>query len=71
METDSGDWTDRSFAEVQAEDLERFARFAAGDPTFAFPGGESFAQQGVRVAGAFDDIEARRGCPRLWCATAG
>ncbi len=57
METDSGEWTNRSFAEVQAEDLDGFARFAAGDPTFAFPGGESFAQQGVRVAAAFDDIE--------------
>jgi broad specificity phosphatase PhoE len=57
METDSGDWTDRSFADVQAEDPEGFARFASGDPTFAFPGGESFAQQGVRVASAFQDIE--------------
>lgn len=57
METDSGDWTDRSFADVQAEDPEGFARFAGGDPTFAFPGGESFAQQGVRVAGAFHDIK--------------
>ncbi len=57
METDSGEWTNRSFAEVQAEDPDGFARFASGDPTFAFPGGESFAQQGVRVAGAFHDIK--------------
>lgn len=57
METDSGEWTDRSFAEVQAEVPEEFARFKDGDPTFAFPGGESFAQQGVRVAGAFHDIK--------------
>ncbi|HXB63925.1 MAG TPA: histidine phosphatase family protein [Solirubrobacteraceae bacterium] len=57
METDAGDWTDRSFADVQAEDPDGFARFVAGDPTFAFPGGESFAQQGVRVAGAFHDIK--------------
>jgi broad specificity phosphatase PhoE len=57
METDSGEWTDRSFAEVQAETPEEFARFVDGDPTFAFPGGESFAQQGVRVAGAFHDIK--------------
>ena len=57
METDSGDWTDRSFADVQAETPEEFARFKNGDPTFAFPGGESFAQQGVRVAGAFHDIK--------------
>jgi broad specificity phosphatase PhoE len=57
METDTGDWTDRSFAEVIAEAPEEFARFKDGDPTFAFPGGESFAQQGVRVAGAFHDIK--------------
>jgi broad specificity phosphatase PhoE len=57
METDSGDWTDRSFVDVQADDPEGFVRFASGDPTFAFPGGESFAQQGVRVAGAFHDIK--------------
>jgi broad specificity phosphatase PhoE len=57
METDAGEWTDRSFAEVQAEDPEGFNRFKEGDPTFAFPGGESFAQQGVRVAAAFYDIK--------------
>jgi broad specificity phosphatase PhoE len=57
METDAGDWTDRSFAEVQAQAPAEFERFASGDPTFAFPGGESFAQQGVRVAAAFYDIK--------------
>ncbi len=57
METDAGDWTDRSFADVQAEAPEEFERFRTGDPTFAFPGGESFAQQGVRVAAAFHDIK--------------
>jgi broad specificity phosphatase PhoE len=35
METDAGDWTDRS----------------------AFPGGESFAQQGVRVAASLAEME--------------
>ena len=57
METDSGAWTDRSFAEVQAEAPTEFARFKDGDPTFAFPDGESFAQQSVRVAAAFYDIK--------------
>jgi broad specificity phosphatase PhoE len=57
METDAGAWTDRSFADVQAEVPEEFARFKGGDPSFAFPGGESFAQQGVRVAAAFHDIK--------------
>jgi probable phosphoglycerate mutase len=58
METDSGDWTDRSFAEVIAEAPEAFASFATGDPSFAFPGGESFAEQEVRVSAALTEIEA-------------
>jgi probable phosphoglycerate mutase len=57
METDAGDWTDRSFAEVQAEAPEQFAAFAAGDPGFAFPGGESFAEQEERVSAALQDVE--------------
>jgi broad specificity phosphatase PhoE len=58
METDAGDWTDRSFADVQAESPELFAAFIAADPNFAFPGGESFAEQEVRVGAALDDVEA-------------
>jgi broad specificity phosphatase PhoE len=58
METNAGDWTDRSFSEVQAEAPELFAKFFTGDPSFAFPGGESFAQQEVRVGAALDDVEA-------------
>jgi len=57
METDAGDWTDRTFAEVIAEAPERFAAFATGDPGFAFPGGESFAEQEQRVSAALVDIE--------------
>ncbi len=57
VETDAGDWTDRRFAEVLAEDPEGFAAFVAGDPYFRFPGGESFADQSRRVAAALADIE--------------
>jgi broad specificity phosphatase PhoE len=57
METDAGDWTDRTFVDVEAEAPAAFAAFAAGDPNFAFPGGESFAQQEVRVAAALADVE--------------
>ncbi|MGA9874403.1 MAG: histidine phosphatase family protein [Solirubrobacteraceae bacterium] len=57
METDAGDWTDRLFVDVQAEDPAGFAGFIGGDPSFAFPGGESFAQQGVRVAAGLADVE--------------
>ena len=57
METDAGDWTDRSFEEVRAETPELFDAFAAGDSSFAFPGGESFAHQEERVAAALADVE--------------
>ena len=65
METDAGDWTDRSFADVQASDPDRFAQFVAGDPTFAFPGGESFAAQQDRVCAALADIRAAGAGPAL------
>jgi probable phosphoglycerate mutase len=57
METDAGDWTDRTFAEIEAETPELFAGFASGDPEFAFPGGESFAEQSLRIEAALTDIE--------------
>jgi broad specificity phosphatase PhoE len=57
METDAGDWTDRSFAEVRGETPELFDAFAAGDPDFGFPGGESFAEQELRVGAALEEIE--------------
>jgi len=57
METDAGDWTDRLFTDVYAEDPEGFTGFIEGRPDFAFPGGESFAAQGERVAAALADVE--------------
>jgi len=57
METDAGDWTNLTFAEVRSRTPERFDAFAAADPGFAFPGGESFAQQEVRVSAALADVE--------------
>jgi broad specificity phosphatase PhoE len=57
METDAGDWTDRSFADVRAEAQELFDRFASADPSFAFPGGESFAEQEIRVEAALAEVE--------------
>jgi broad specificity phosphatase PhoE len=58
METDAGDWTDLSFERVRSMDADRFDAFVAADPGFSFPGGESFAQQEVRVAAALADVEA-------------
>src|SRR6478672_6166371 len=76
VETDTGDWTGRSYAEIKAEDPEGFARFQRSDPSFRYPGGESFAEQEARVLAALDDLRARdrdlpalvvthRGCIRL------
>ena len=65
METDAGDWKDRPFAEVEAEDPDRFNAFLAGDPGFAFPGGESFAAQQDRVVAALEDIRSRGPLPAL------
>jgi broad specificity phosphatase PhoE len=65
METDAGDWTNRMFAEVAAEDPARFAGFVAGAKDFAFPGGESFAQQQDRVCAAIADIRAAGPLPAL------
>ena len=58
METDAGDWTNRSFEDVIAEAPEQFSQFANADPDFAFPGGESFVAQEQRVGAALDDVEA-------------
>jgi broad specificity phosphatase PhoE len=57
METDAGDWTNLTFVEVRARTPELFDAFAAADSGFAFPGGESFAEQEVRVSAALADVE--------------
>jgi broad specificity phosphatase PhoE len=57
VETDTGDWTDLSFAEVRERDPERLEAFIDGKPGFRFPGGESFAAQGDRVGAALAEIE--------------
>ena len=58
-ETECGDWTDRTFADVIAEDPEGFARFVALDPGWGFPGGETFAAQRARVLDGLADWRAR------------
>ncbi len=59
-ETYTGDWTDRSFADVRAEDPEGFAAFQATRADFRFPGGESYAEHLARVA---DGLRAVRATP--------
>ncbi len=62
-ETDTGDWTDRTFAEIQAADPEGFHRYEISDPTFRYPGGESFAEQSDRVQAGLRDLRARTDGP--------
>ncbi len=58
-ETETGEWTDRSFADVAAEDPEAFTAFVELEADWGFPGGESFATQAARVAAGLDDWRAR------------
>jgi broad specificity phosphatase PhoE len=58
-ETDCGDWTGRSFAEIEAEDPDGFRRFQVPDPAFRYPGGESFAEQSARVQAGLADLRAQ------------
>lgn len=55
-ETDCGDWRDRSFAEVRAEDPDGFAAFQRLELEFAAPRGESYGAQLARVVEAADDL---------------
>jgi broad specificity phosphatase PhoE len=55
-ETDCGDWTDLTFDAVAAAEPEVFAAYLRADPEFAFPGGESFAQQQLRVLEGIDAV---------------
>ena len=57
-ETDCGDWTHRSFAEVEAETPDAFAAFERGDADFGFPGGESYAEQLERVMDGLQDLRS-------------
>jgi broad specificity phosphatase PhoE len=63
-ETDAGDWTDKSFAEVHASAPAKFESFVAGERAFAFPGGESLVHQQERVAEVLLEIE-RQELPAL------
>src|SRR4051812_25825191 len=58
-ETDTGEWTGRSFAEIEAEDPDGSRRYQGSDPAFRFPGGESFAEQSDRVQAGLADLRAK------------
>jgi broad specificity phosphatase PhoE len=58
VETDTGEWTGRTYAEIKAEHPEAFAAYVRADPDFAYPGGESLQAQTVRVMAALEEIGA-------------
>src|SRR3954447_24169694 len=60
-ETDTGDWTGRSFAEIRAEDPEGSRRYEVSDPSFRSPSGESFAEQSDRVQAGLRALRERPG----------
>ena len=58
-ETDTGEWTHRTFDEVIAEDPEGFRSFLELDEAWAFPGGESFTGQAARIEEALGELTRR------------
>ncbi len=64
-EHDVGEWQDRLFADVEAAEPELWARWQAGGADWAFPGGESLAQQQERVIAALVDVTQAGELPAL------
>ncbi|WP_051471116.1 histidine phosphatase family protein [Patulibacter minatonensis] len=55
-ETDTGDWTDRTYADViAAEGQGAYDAFRRLEPDFGAPGGETFAAQLARIVPAVED----------------
>lgn len=57
-ETDCGDWTGRTYAEVIAEDPAGYDAYRRLDLDYAAPGGETFAHQLDAVLAAIADVRA-------------
>ena len=58
-ETDTGDWTHRSFDEVIAENPEGFRAFLELDEGWSFPAGEGFVGQAARIEEALGELTKR------------
>jgi broad specificity phosphatase PhoE len=59
VETDTGDWTNRSFSSVRAEDPDGFEAYLRADLSWGYPGGETFRGQTERVMEALGEIAER------------
>ena len=64
-EHDTGDWTDRLFADVERESPKRYAAYYATDPEFDFPGGESLEEFMDRVVEGLVAVTAAHVFPAL------
>lgn len=65
MEVDVGAWAGRLYDDIEADEPALYAQWRAGSPAFRFPGGESLAEQGERVAAAITEIAAAAALPVL------
>jgi broad specificity phosphatase PhoE len=70
VESARGRWEGRAVAEIARESPELHGAFVAGDPSFAFPGGESLREQATRTARALG-VVAGGPLPALVVAHAG
>jgi broad specificity phosphatase PhoE len=64
-ETARGAWEGRRWDEIEHEDPEGVAAWRRAGAAFRFPGGESLAEQQVRVLAALADVRAAAGGPAL------
>ena len=68
-ESDVGDWSGMTYAEVQAADPDGFQRWVEGDPAHIFPAGETLAEVSTRVQEVLAD--ARTLEPTVLCVCHG
>ena len=64
-EHDTGAWTDRLKADVEAEEPEAWAAYGRGGENWTFPGGENFAAFMERVIDGLDAVTQTRRLPAL------
>ena len=72
-ESDRGDWEGRPVAELRRIEPERFAAFEAASDGFAFPGGESIADQVARTRRPSTRLSpdpSRRSSSPMWARSA-
>jgi broad specificity phosphatase PhoE len=64
-ETNTGDWTDKLYADVQREDPEGFEAWKHAGEGFRYPGGESLREQMDRVVDGLVEVTQNGALPAL------